>query len=96
MKLRDHPGVGNWPPNWLSLSGAGEKKLTGEVGVLTDLKFSTLDPITILYLTIQVEEEPYMGTLLCKDNVLCQRLNDLLQKNRGKPIKEIGSLFIPK
>jgi hypothetical protein len=95
MKLREHPGISIWPPPWLALSGSHEKKSPGEAGTLVNVTLSRVDPVTICYLTIQYEDEQFMGTLLCKESNLCLSIHDLLKNSFGKSIREIGDLELP-
>lgn len=95
MKLREHPGISAWPPNWLSLSGSHEKKAPHDSATLTNVALSRVNPVTICYLTTQIEDETYMGRLLCRDSSVCRTIYTVLQKNIGKPIGEVGELDLP-
>jgi hypothetical protein len=95
MKLREHPGISSWPTNWLAMSGSKEKKLPGEAGNLTNLRLSQIEPISKIYLTVEYEGESYMGTLLCKDAAVARNVHDFLQKQIGRPFKEIADMEIP-
>jgi hypothetical protein len=77
------------------MSGSHEKKSPGKSGVLTNVSLSRVTPITTCYLTIQFEDESYMGTVLCKDSTVCQNLYQALQKNLGKSLDEIADLDLP-
>ena len=92
MKLRYHPGLSTWPLTWLVMSGAHEKKAPGESAVFTNIRLSSIDPITTCYLTVEFENEEYLGTLLCKGHELCDVVYQMLQQNIGQSLGEIGDL----
>ena len=94
MKLREHPGLSNWPPDWLSTSGS-KTQLRGEVGMLINVTQPGIDPISMIYLTVECEGKSYMGTLLCKDAATCRAIHDLLLEHIGRPFKEIADMEIP-
>ncbi len=77
------------------MSGAHEKRSPGESAVLTHVALSKIDPITICYLTVQFENEEYLGTLLCKGPELCRTVYQILQNHIGKPMNEIGDFDLP-
>ena len=93
MKLREHPGLSNWPPDWLSTSGS-KTQLRGEAGTLTNVGLSRIEPITTIYLTVEYEGDSFMGTLFCKDAVVCRVVHDVLQKQIGRPFKQVSDLEI--
>lgn len=95
MRIREHPGISSWPPSWLSLSGSQEKQSPGESGTLTNVNLSRIDPITICYLTTQLADEHFMGTLMCKEPEVCRFVYNLLKESIGKSIAEIGDLELP-
>jgi hypothetical protein len=95
MKLREHLGIIAWPPNWLSLSGSQEKEVHDDSARLTDVVLSQVNPITICYLTTQIDDLAYMGRLLCRDSNVCRTIYAVLQKNIGKRISEIAELELP-
>jgi len=100
MILRDHPlmsyrGLSNWPPVWTWRGGAGEdKRPRGEIGILRDVFLSQVEPRTRLYLIMEHERAEYMGCLLFNDATLCRQICELLDKHRGCPIADIGSLDV--
>ena len=93
MKLRDHPGISL--VSWVAMSGTQKEQIAYDRSILTNVALSRVHPITICYLTTQLEDETYMGTLLCKNPNVCRTIYALLQKNIGKPIGEIGELELP-
>jgi hypothetical protein len=100
MTLRTHPlmsyrGLGNWPPVWTWRGGKGEnKRPQGEIGVLRDVLSSQVQPSSRIYLIMQCEGEEYMGCVLFNDSAFCSQICELLKRNCGKPLSEIGSLEI--
>ena len=97
MKLRDHPllsykGARNWPPIWLWGGGDRYVHATGEVGVLKDVMFSSIEPYEKCFLIMEHEGRKYLGTLLVEDPVFCREIYTLLIEQRGKSIQEIGDL----
>jgi hypothetical protein len=99
--LRDHPlmiyrGARNWPPTWVKTDGSKEAAtrgtLRGEIGTLTQVLLSRIDPYTRFYLLIHFKNEAYMGTLLFEDASFCQQIAYLLQKHCDESIGQIGNL----
>lgn len=96
MELRDHPGVRyagvkSWPPVWSSLQHIPRTRLQGEIGVLTSA-YTTSAAAKICFLIIEHEAESYVGALMLDDRALCAEICQLLKKNLGHPIAEIGGL----
>lgn len=96
MELRNHPGmryagVKSWPPVWASLQHTPRIQLRGEIGVLTSA-YTTAPGAQICFLIIEHEGESYAGALMLDDRALCTEICQLLKKNLGRPIVEIGSL----
>ena len=94
MQLREHPsicrnGKPGWPPQWFKIEGSGDK-LTGEIGALSSVLLSRLEPPTACYLLIDIEATSYMGTILCDDSEFCRKIYNFLKGHIGKPVKEIG------
>jgi len=97
MKLRDHPllsykGARSWPPIWLWGGGNKYVYTTGEVGVLKDVMYSSIEPYEKCFLTMEHEGRKYIGTLLVGDPVFCREIYALLMEHRGKSIQEIGDV----
>lgn len=101
MRLRDHPlmscmGRGAWPPSkWRSVGGERDVFLTGEIGILKEIRI-TAPPgqIAKLYLLIEVEKRLYMGVALISDAVFARQVYVLLEKRLDEPIKDIGGLDV--
>ncbi len=98
MELRDHPllsfgGHHSWPPAWTWIGGKSDKYLTGEIGVLKELRMPE-SPAKKFYMIIEYEESLYMGCLLTREPAFCGQIFTLLQDQRGRSIQSIGSLDV--
>ena len=97
MKLRDHPGISyhgfsTWPPAWVWRGGNHYSEPTGEVGVLTGVKLSTLEPCETCFLIIEHEGQEYVGALLFEDPLFCRQVFKLLNEHSGEPIQQISDI----
>jgi len=100
MQLRDHPlmsyrGMRNWPPTWVQSGGLRDTAtptLHGEIGTLTQILLSRIEPYTRCYLLIEFKGESYMGTLIFEDAAFCRQIHNLLQQHCGDSIRRIGNL----
>jgi hypothetical protein len=97
MLLRDHPlmryhGIPNWPPSWLFIDGVENKHLRGEIGTLTTVEVSNVQPSNRCFLCIDYSGSSYMGCLLFDDVAFCDQIVRLLRGYSNRPIAEIGSL----
>ena len=99
MKLRDHPlmsyrGIPNWPPLWTyplpPKKHNSARSLRGEVGVLKYVHSNSLMS-NKCFLVIDFQEETYIGSLLCKDDIFCAQISKLLRYHVGCPIKDIAT-----
>src|SRR5258706_8457200 len=75
MELRDHPllsfgGHHSWPPAWTWIGGKSDRYLTGEIGVLKELRMPE-SPAKKFYMIIEYEESLYMGCLLTREPAFC-------------------------
>jgi hypothetical protein len=96
MELRDHPllsfaGRHSWPPAWTWIGGDQDKYLTGEVGVLKEVRSPASSPMKC-FLVIEHEGTLYMGCLMIGDPSFCRQQTSLMQTQRGKSIQSIGDL----
>jgi hypothetical protein len=92
--LRDHPlmsyrHVRNWPPVWTQARKETNKTLRGEVGILRYVQRPTLNKC---YLVIDYYGEYFVGTLIFDDFAFSAQVGELLQKQVGRSIKEIGDI----
>jgi hypothetical protein len=97
-KLRDHPRMGyrglhNWPPLSIRCSRGPYAKITGEVGILTGVKWYDLTA-NRCFLLMEFQSERYMGSLIFDDAAFCRQIYALLQDHIGESITEIGDLGI--
>ena len=98
MLLRDHPlmshhGVASWPPLWIWVEGEENKFPTGEVGNLTWVSLTGIQPLDRCYLLMNHEGSSYMGCLLFDDDKFCRYVMQFLEHYCcNRPIAEIGSL----
>jgi hypothetical protein len=97
MKLRDHPlmtygGVPNWPPVWTQMRIGGVEIVKGEVGVL--IYVHAAGASNTCYLVIEHKIQNYNGILVFDDGQFCHQIVDLLQRCRGRSVKEIGDLQV--
>jgi hypothetical protein len=98
MALRNHPllnyrGVPSWPPVW-RFTGGLEKKhpRRGEIGILTEVTTSIIQPADRCFLHIEHKGSSYVGCLLIEDQAFCAQIVTVLQSHLNRPIAEIGSL----
>jgi hypothetical protein len=97
MLLRDHPlmryhGLSNWPPAWLFIEGVENKHPRGEIGILTAVEVSNVQPSNRCFLCIDYEGASYMGCLLFDDIAFCRQITEILESYRNRPVAEIGTL----
>ena len=85
-------GIRNWPPVWTWIGGEENKRPKGEVGVLSDVKLSTIEPCDRCFLTIEYEGSGYMGSLLFDDSSFCDGIFTLLRTQVHRSIEYIGGL----
>src|SRR5262245_7560778 len=96
MLLRNHPlfnhrGIPSWPPTWMWVSGL-DKHSIGEIGTLSDVLPSKIEPADRCFLCMDFSGASYLGCLLIDDIVFCRQAVELLRANRNKAIADIGSL----
>jgi hypothetical protein len=98
MVLRKHPlfnyrGIPSWPPVWTFTGGLKSKQQRREeIGVLTEVTISNVQPADRCFLHIEHEGSMYVGCLLIEDPAFCAQIVTLLQSQLNRPIAEIGSL----
>lgn len=85
--------IRNWPPTWVHTSGLRDKKKAGEIGVLTEVILSQVDPYSRCYLLVEFEGDSYMGTLLFENATFCRQIYEMLQLSAGRSIRRIGGLY---
>lgn len=96
MELRHHPlmscnGRRSWPPVWTWIGGKQDEYVHGEVGVLREVRVHHAQ-WTKCFLVIDHDDRLYMGCILISDEAFARQLYRVLERCRGKTIKEIGGL----
>ncbi|HEY1269262.1 MAG TPA: hypothetical protein VGH16_18530 [Candidatus Binatia bacterium] len=101
MRLREHPLMNcmtrrAWPPSqWKSVGGQQDVFLTGEIGILKEIRIATSSPrMTKLYLLIEVEKRLYMGISLIEDSAFARQVYELLEEHLDEPIASVGDLDV--
>ena len=84
--------VPSWPPTWLWRSGNDTTTPKGEIGTLKDVIPSTIEPYDRCFLVMEHCGAEYIGALLLSDTAFCREIFGILIQNRGKTIREIGSI----
>jgi predicted oxidoreductase len=80
-------GMTNWPPVWCR---RGSENLTGEIGILVNADCDRSG--RKCYLTIDFENQRYLGTLLFTDDKMCWFITKILKNRIGRSIEEIGNI----
>jgi len=102
MELKNHPkmkwaGIDNWPP--LVWASTATKALAStsdiEKSILKRVSMRKLKDVSP-HLSIVVEHNKgeYNTVLQCEDSTFLNLLKDVLKKNVGKSIREIGNLEV--
>jgi hypothetical protein len=96
MELRNHPlmryyGLSCWPPRWSPTEEPRNKCVTGEVGVLKRVSYSSMAGYAC-HMYIEYEGRNYIGTLLVDDAAFCRDLFFVLHHNTNRSMEDIGSL----
>jgi hypothetical protein len=97
MLLRDHPlmscyGIPSWPPTWRLIKGLGAERLTGEIGILTQIAVNKIPTIHRCFLYMQHEESSYLGCIFIADRAFFGQVVKILEGCLNRPISEIGSI----
>ncbi len=98
MELRNHPlmryyDMPTWPPRWSPTEEPRNKILTGELGTLRRVSYSSMEGYTC-HLYTEYEGRNYLGTILIDDAAFCRHLFFVLQHHVNLAIEDIGSLDI--
>ena len=100
VQLRDHPlmscrGRPSWPPAWTWIGGKKNKNPQGELGILKQVKLSSVEPfLNRCFLWMEYEDSMYLGCLLFDDRFFCERVSTLLEEHCGSSIRDIAGLEI--
>jgi hypothetical protein len=97
MLFRDHPlmmykGNQSWPPAWLWTAGYDNTHPLGEVGILKAVLRSHIEPDDRCFLVMEHCGAEYLGALLLNDPSFCREIFEVLVRNVGKTIQEIGDI----
>jgi hypothetical protein len=82
----------SWPPTWAWIGLKKNKNPTGEVGILKEVT-SDLE-LRRCFLTIEYENEFYMGCLFVRDRSFCRQLSTFLKPYVGYAIEQIADLDV--
>jgi hypothetical protein len=63
----------NWPPAWFWIGGEENKHPKGEVGTLTEVAPSHIQPQHRLFVTMDHEKSHYMGCLYLMTNLFAAK-----------------------
>jgi hypothetical protein len=86
-----HNGVRNWPPVWHWVSGLENKHPKGEVGILQEVKPSSVGDDSC-FIIMEYEGSTYLGCLSLDDISFCAQICNLLRHNLRREIRYIGGL----
>ena len=97
MKLREHPllsyrGIPSWPAVWLWTDGQEDKKPIREVGTLSEVRLSLIEPRTNVSLSSILMRQSIWACLLINDLAFCAQIAQLLQGYYGYSIRDIGDI----
>ena len=97
MLLRNHPlfnhrGVPSWPPAWTWVAGLDNKHPRGEIGTLTEVRRSNIEPADRCFIYMDFDGASYIGCLFIDNTTFCRQIVELLLANRSKTIADVGSL----
>jgi hypothetical protein len=83
-----------WPPAWLWRGGSEDTRPDGEVGFLTDVVLSNIDPPDRCFLVIQHMGAEYVGCLRLKNSAFCREIYRVLRESCGNAVHEIGDIDV--
>jgi hypothetical protein len=85
----------NWPPSWTWTGGKENKNPKGELGILKQVKLSSVEPfLNRCFLWMEYEDSIYLGCLLFDDKFFCERISTLLGEHCGSSIRDIADFII--
>ena len=91
MPVMQYQGERNWPPHWVSPNDG--PRLEGEIGILKDAFVDVREPRKC-FLFMDHNEHGYIATLQFDDKLFCPLFVQMLKRNFGKTIKQVGDLII--
>jgi hypothetical protein len=81
-------GIRNWPPRW-GITSTDKKPLPGEVGIL---EYALKPGDTKIIIVMKLADQRYTANLMFDDAAFCKQIYELLQRNTGRSIEQIGDL----
>ncbi|HEY1269776.1 MAG TPA: hypothetical protein VGH16_21130 [Candidatus Binatia bacterium] len=98
MELRNRPLMSflnrpSWPPVWSWIGGQRDQYVTGEVGVLREVRMHEAASRKV-FLVIDHNARLYMGCLMFNDAAFARAVHELLESHRGESIADIGGLEV--
>ena len=96
MNFRDHPqlkskGFRSWLPLWVNVETKAWNVITGEVGVLMDVRMRDWDS-SRLFLTTQHQGGSFVGVLFLESERFGVKVYEFLKTCIGRDIKEIKDM----
>jgi hypothetical protein len=99
MELRDcssifYGSIGSWPPVWVRKGDHANETLRGEIGTLKEVRASILKPYQRCFLIMEHDGAEYVGCLLFRDQAACKEIYNLLLRQHGRPMRDIGGIDV--
>jgi hypothetical protein len=96
MKFRDHSelkskGFRSWPPLWVNIETKVWNVITGEVGVLMDVRMRDSDS-SRLFLAMQHQGGSFVGVLFLDSERFGVKVYEFLKTCICREIKDIGDM----
>jgi hypothetical protein len=96
LRLRDHPlfshsATPTWPPIWVSLANGKITRVTGEVGILKEVRIDEINQDKC-FLVIDHNDLKFTGCLMFNDRSFCLQMYHLLLDHCGDTIHDIAEL----
>ena len=92
MKIRNHDQLSKWPPDWGGSYGKDDTFQIGEEGGTLSSATLVNDHIDIV---VEFDRKKVFGQIRSNNHHVLKSVVEILMKNLGKPLKEIGDLEVP-
>ncbi len=91
MTIRSHTKLQKWPPDWGGYYGKGDRFLIGDSE--GTFKSALVRP---KHIEVQAEFQgrDQVGRITSEDQKLLERVCEIMNQNKGKPLKEVGDLEV--
>jgi hypothetical protein len=89
--LLSHSTISAWPPIWVSLDGEKIARLTGEVGILREVRMDKFNQDKC-FLVIEHNGLKFTGCLMFNDRSFCLQMYRLLVDHCDEAIRDIAEL----